>query len=143
MPVRKTVAKKATTKTAAKKPTTKNVSTEKVAEVKKPTVVVETKKTDRCECGDHCNCGDSCTCCCKCTMKLIILILIVVNLILSVIICCRWCKTNWKSAWDLEALKVWWQENLEKLRDNRYWSQDYIDWQKAQIQAYLDQLWID
>jgi len=142
MPVRKTVAKK----TATKKPATKTVSSAKVVEVKKPTVVVETKKTDRCECGDNCNCGESCSCWCKCgcILKICILVLIVANLLLScVLLCSRWATNFGRSARDLEALKVWGEDNLKKLENDLYNSDAYKEAQRDSIQSYLDQLWID
>lgn len=149
MPVKKTVAKKTTTKPAtktAKKPVTKHVAAANVVEVKKPTVVVETKKTDRCECGDSCNCGNSCTCGCKCgwILKICILVLIVANLILScILLCSKWIKDSGRSAWDLEALKVWGEDNLKKLENDLYSSDAYKEAQRESIQSYLDQLWID
>lgn len=142
MPVKKTVAKK----TATKKPATKTVSSAKVVEVKKPTVVVETKKTDRCECGDNCNCWTSCDCgCCKCgcIWKICILVLIIANLVLSCcLLCFKW-STGGMSAWDLEALKVWGEDNLKKLEQDLYNSDAYKEAQRESIQSYLDQLWID
>jgi len=143
MPVKKTEWKKTATKTSTKK-----TSTAKVAETKKPTVIVETKKTDRCECWDKCNCWESCNCCCKCDLwlKLFILILIIVNLIVSCFSLCSK-KTNTsissRSAWDLEALKVWGYENLEKLERNLYGNESYQQAQKESIEAYISQYWIE
>ncbi len=135
MPVKKTVAKKPATKTASKEVNSK------VAETKKPTVIVETKKTDRCECGDNCNCGDSCNCGCKCDcgLKILILVLLVANLVISGFLLCK----SSRSAWDLEALKVWGDQNLQKLSDELYSSEDYIQAQKESIEDYLQQLWIN
>lgn len=146
MPVKKTATKKTATKTV-KKTTTKHVSPAKVVEVKKPTVVVETKKTDRCGCGDNCNCGSSCNCCWG--LKILILILVVLNLIISCVCCTRLCSkkaapaVSGRSAWDLEALKVWWEENLQKLKNDLYGSEAYIQAQKESIEAYMNQLWIE
>lgn len=129
MPVKKTVAKKTTTKTATKKPATKHVSSAKVVEVKKPTVVVETKKTDRCECGDSCNC-----CCdCGCIRKIVILILIVANLVVALLACFK------KNPWDLTILSLWWEANREKVVSELYEDEDYISLQKEQIEASLPQ----
>ena len=143
MVAKKTVAKNSTKKApAAKKP-----AASKVVETKKPTVIVETKKTDRCECGDNCNCG--CSCNCGCCLKVIILILVALNLIISCICCSRLCSKNGtpavsgRSAWDLEALKVWWEENLEKLKNDLYGSEEYKQAQKESIEAYMQQLWIE
>ena len=103
MVVKKTVTKSSAKKAPAKKPVIKEV-----AETKKPTVIVETKKTERCDCGENCNCG----CSCNCSLKLFILVLVVLNLILSCICCTRLCSksgapiSSGRSAWDLEALKV-------------------------------------
>lgn len=137
MVVKKTVAKKSTTKTA-----TKQTSAAKVVDVKKPTVVVETKKTDRCECGS--------SCCCDCGhgLKILILVLLIVNIIISLLcLCPKKANTsnNWggRSAWDLEALKVWWQENLEKLKNDLYGSEAYIQAQRESIDAYIQSLWIE
>ncbi len=139
MVVKKTVAKKPATKTTAKP-----VSKTKVVETKKPTVVVETKKADRCEC--NCDCGESCSCWCKCgcMFKICILVLIIANLILScILLCSKWVTNSGRSAWDLEALKVWWADNLKKLEDDWYNTDDYKEAQRESIQSYLDQLWID
>lgn len=147
MPVKKTVQKKTATKAAAK-PTTKHVNTANVVEVKKPTVVVETKKTDRCECGDNCNCWCSCNST-SCLLKIIILILVCLNLVISCICCTRLCSKksapaiSGKSAWDLEALKVWWEENLEKLKNELYSTDAYKQAQKESIESYMQQLWIE
>ena len=125
MPVKKTVAKKS----ATKKPATKAVSSAKVVEVKKPTVVVETKKTDRCECGDSCNC-----CCkCGCVRKIVILLLIVANLIVSLLAYFK------KNPWDLTVLSLWWEANREKVVKELYEDEDYISLQKEQIEASLPQ----
>ena len=143
---KKTVSKKTTKKVAtptAKKPTVKSVAATKVVETKKPTVVVETKKTDRCECGDNCNCGTSRNCCCKCgcIRKIVILLLILANLVIACLNLCN--LSNKKSAWNLEALKVGWQGNLEKLNNELYSNPTYIQAQKESIDAYLEQLWIN
>lgn len=146
MPVKKTATKKTTNKVATKT-TTKHVSPVKVVETKKPTVVVETKKTDRCECGDSCNCGSSCNC--GCGLKFLVLILVILNLLVSCICCVRLCwkwavpAASSRSAWDLEALKVWWEENLQKLKNDLYGSEAYIQAQKESIDAYMQQLWIE
>lgn len=146
MPVKKTATKKTATKTV-KKTTTKHVSPAKVAEVKKPTVVVETKKTDRCECGDSCNCW--CSCNSSCCLKVIILVLVALNLIISCVCCMRLCSKksapviSGRSAWDLEALKVWGDENLQKLQKDLYGSEAYQQAQKESIEAYMQQLWIE
>ena len=125
MPVKKTVAKKS----ATKKPATKAASSAKVVEVKKPTVVVETKKTDRCECGDSCNC-----CCkCGCVRKIVILLLIVANLIVSLLAYFK------KNPWDLTVLSLWWEANREKVVKELYEDEDYISLQKEQIEASLPQ----
>ena len=141
MPVKKTATKKTATK-AAEKTTTKHVSTAKVVETKKPTVIVETKKTDRCGCGDNCNC-ETWKCCCKCgcIWKIVILLLIIANVIVALLNLCN--LNNKKSAWNLEALKVGWQANLEKLHDELYSNQNYIQAQKESIDAYLEQLWVN
>lgn len=140
MVVKKTVTKSSAKKAPAKKPVIKEV-----AETKKPTVIVETKKTERCDCGENCNCG----CSCNCSLKLFILVLVVLNLILSCICCTRLCSksgtpiSSGRSAWDLEALKVWWEENLEKLKNDLYGSEAYKEAQKQSIEAYMQQLWIE
>ena len=145
MPVKKTVQKKTATK-GATKTTTKHTSSVNVVEEKKPTVVVEKKKADRCECVD-CNCG--CSCNQGCCLKIVILVLVVLNLIISCICCSRLCSkkstavVSGRSAWDLEALKVWWEENLEKLKNDLYWSEVYKQAQKESIEAYMQQLWIE
>ena len=133
MVVKKTVAKKSTKKAPAKQA---NVS--KVVEKKKPTVIVETKKTDRCECKNDCTCG--CSCCCS-WIKILVLLLIVANLVVSFLCLCN--RNSGRSAWNLEALKVWWQENLEKLRNGLYWSEAYKSAQKESIEAYIQSLWIE
>jgi len=141
MPVKKTVQKKAATKSATKA-TTKHVSPAKVVETKKPTVIVETKKTDRCGCGDNCTCESSCNCCCKCgcMRKIVILLLIIANLVIA---CMNLCNYYKNSAWKLEALKVGWQANLEKLNNDLYSNPQYIQNQEESIDAYMEQLWIN
>ena len=136
----KTTTKKTATKTETKT-TTKRVATAKVIEAKKPTVVVETKKADRCECGNSCDCETSCNCSCKCgcIRKIVILLLIIANLVIACIYLCN--LSHKKSARNLEALKVGWQANLEKLNDDLYSNSKYIQAQNESINAYLEQLW--
>ena len=130
MPVKKTVAKKATTKPATKttkKPATKHVAAAKVVEAKKPTVVVETKKTDRCECGDKCNCG----CNCGCVRKIVILVLIILNLAVALLAYFK------KNPWDLTVLSLWWEANEQKVVKELYEDETYIDLQKEQLESSL------
>ena len=132
MPVKKTVAKKTTTKNATKKPATKHVSSAKVVEVKKPTVVVETKKTDRCECESNCTCGTSCTCC----LKILLLVLIIANLVVALLSYFK------KSPWELTVLSLWWIENEEKLENELYNNETYAQLQSDQIPS-LSEYWIE
>ena len=67
------------------------------------------------------------------------MLLIVANLIIS---CLCLCKKS-QNARDLEALKVWWQENLEKLKNGFYNTDVYKATQKESIDAYIEQLWIE
>lgn len=139
MVVKKTVAKKPTKKAPAK-----HVSASKVVETKKPTVIVETKKTDRCECESNCNCGKTCCCACGLGLKIVILLLVIANLVVSCLcLCPKKSNVSGRSAWDLEALKVWWEENLEKLKNDLYWSEAYKAAQKESIDSYLQSLWIE
>lgn len=128
MPVKKTV-----TKTTAKNAEAKKVSTnEKKVETRKPTVIVETKKVE----SEACKYAGKDSCCNHwcCPMKLIILILIVLNLLLSICsLCCN------KSAWNLEALKVGWKENLEKL-EKIYTSDAYVNSNREYLESYLEQV---
>lgn len=126
MPIKKTVAKKTTTKTT-KKPATKQVAATKVVEAKKPTVVVETKKTDRCECGDKCNCG----CNCGCVRKIVILVLIILNLAVALLAYFK------KNPWDLTVLSLWWEANEQKVVKELYEDETYIDLQKEQLESSL------
>jgi hypothetical protein len=66
---------------------------------------------------------------------------VALNLIITCICCARLCSK--RSAWDLEALKVWWEENLEKLKNDLYGSEAYKQAQKESIEAYMQQLWIE
>ena len=130
MPVKKTVAKKTTTKPATKttkKPTTKHVAAAKVVEAKKPTVVVETKKTDRCECGDNCNCG----CNCGCGLKIVILVLIILNLLVALFTYFK------KNPWDLTITSLWWEANKEKVVNDLYNDENYSKYNKDLIESQL------
>lgn len=145
MPVKKAPVKKAATEkktTAVKKAPAKVVSKPisktvekkietKSVEVKKPHVVVETKRTDSCSCGSECECGWKCCC-----MKSIISILILINFILAIILCVRTVKTN---AWKIETTKVGWRENMEKVI-KLYESDYYVSAQSDSIDAYLSQI---
>jgi len=144
MPVKKAPVKKAATQkkvTAEKKapakvvakPISKTVEKKiepKTVEMKKPHVVVETKRTDSCSCDSKCECG------CKCCIKSIISILILINLILAIILCVRTVKTN---AWKIEAAKVGWKQNMEKVI-KLYESDYYVSAQAESIDSYLSQI---
>ena len=131
MPVKKTVQKKTATKAAAKA-TTKHVTTAKVVETKKPTVIVETKKTDRCECGNSCNCWSSC----NCVLKILVLILIVANLIVVLLSYFK------KTPRDLTVLSLWWVENEEALVNDLFKDENYIKYQNDNIPSLSD-YWIE
>lgn len=134
MPVKKTATKKPATK-ATKKPAAKSVSSAKVVEVKKPTVVVETKKTDRCECGNECNCGWSCNC--GCCMKIIILILVVLNLVVALYAFFQ------KNPRDLTVSNLGWITNEKKVVNDLYGDENYIQMQTEQIKSSASQYWLD
>jgi len=136
MAVKKTTSKKATS-TVAKKPATKSVVTPIESSVKKDSIMnkatVETKKTDRCECNEKCNCSQTH----GLILKIIILILLILNIVISCFFLCK------KSAYSLEVLKLGWKENMENVVNNLYKNQNYINAQKEEINAYLEQLWVN
>lgn len=136
MPVKKTTAKKAT----AKKPVEKKVNVASVAETKK-TVVVETKKTDRCDCGCgwNCQCNEKCDCGKRfgLILKWVILVLLAWNVALSCFFLCK------KSAYSLETLKYGWEANMQNVVNNLYKNDNYIKAQRQEIDSVLEQLWIN
>lgn len=129
MPVKKTTTKKTTTKkpaakktvkkTVAKKPIAKKVTVKK-AVAPKPNVVVETKKTKK---GKDCNSF----------MTIIFVILLLLNLVFGVM---NFMKQD--SALELEKMKVWGQENFEKVMQ-LYESDFYKEQQSAAIQQFMGQ----
>ena len=128
MPIKKTVQKKADTKPVAKA-TTKSAKSVEIAETKKPTVVVETKKVASCD-------DKKCGCCpCGCILKTLILLLLIANIVLT---CINVKKTDSRG---LELLKIGWQENMTKVEE-LYKSDVYITTQKQSIDDYLSSLWI-
>lgn len=141
MAVKKTSSKKTTT-TVAKKPTAKVVKPVE-SSVKKDSIMhkatVETKRTDRCECDAKLTNNDSCSCCHSCglVLKRIILILLILNIIISCFFLCK------KSTYSLETLKIGWKENMENVVNNLYKNENYIKAQKEEINAYLEQLWVN
>ena len=130
MPVKKTVQKK----TVAGK--TEKVTSAKAVEVKKPTVIVETKKTDRCEYGEGCKCG--CDSCCKCDCWIVILlfVLIVANLVVVLLSYCKKTPRDWT------ILNLWWVENEETLVNDLYNDASYIKYQNDRIPP-LSEYWIE
>ncbi len=119
MPVKKTVKKT----TAAKKPVAKKVVSKPTTQkVDKPTVVVETKKT---------NTATKCVNSFEKIMKVVILWLLVLNLVFALL---NVFKKD--SALKLEELKVGGSENLKKVVE-LYNSDTYKEQQTAAIQQFM------
>ena len=132
MAVKKTAQKKPAAKA---KTTTKHVSKVKVVEEKKPTVIVETKKTNRCECGNECNCEWSCNC--GCCLKIVILYLVVLNLVVVLY------SFFQKNPRDLTVSSLGWIKNEERVVNELYEDEDYIQIQTDQIESSLSQYWLN
>lgn len=142
MAVKKTTSKKTTT-TVAKKPAAKKVVKPVESSVRKDSIIhkatVETKRTDRCECDARFANNENCNCCHSCglVLKRIILVLLILNIIISCLFLCK------KSAYSLEVLKLGGKENMENVVNNLYKNENYKTAQKNEINAYLEQLWIN
>ena len=124
MPVKKTVKKTTIKKPVAKKVVAKSAIKTSIA---KPTVFVETKKTNNSKC---CVFNGS-----DWIIKLLIVILLLLNLILGAF---NLFKKD--SALKLEELKVGWAENLEKIIEQIWESDYYIEQQSMALEQTLVQM---
>ena len=122
-PAKKTVAKKTT---AAKKPVVKKVAAKSVRkiEIKKPSVIVETKKTTK---------ASTCIFKKEWTMRIIFVLLLLGNLIFGVL---NFMKQD--SALKLEEMKVGGHDNFVKVMQ-LYESDFYKEQQNAAIQQFMAQ----
>ena len=127
MPVKKTETKKTTAvkKPVAKKTFTKTTKTvAKKIEIKKPTVIVETKKTNN---------DSACVFKKAWTMKIIFILLLLWNLVFGVL---NFMKQD--SALELEEMKVGGHDNFVKVMQ-LYESDFYKEQQSAAIQQFMAQ----
>ena len=140
MAVKKTTSKKATT-TATKKTATSRVARPVESSVKKDSIIhkatVETRRTDRCDCGESCNCNCEGSCNCGCGLKIVIFVLIVLNLLVVLFTYFQ------KNPRDLTVSSLGWIENTEKVVNDLYEDEDYIEIQTQQIEASLSDFWLD
>ncbi len=123
-PAKKTVAKKTTAvkKTVAKK-VVKKVATKKI-EIKRPSVIVETKKTTK---------ASTCIFKKEWTMRIIFVLLLLWNLVFGVL---NFMKQD--SALKLEEMKVGGHDNFVKVMQ-LYESDFYKEQQNAAIQQFMAQ----
>ena len=133
MPVKKTTTKVAAKKTVAKKTTAakrpvakkvvKKVATKKI-EIRKPSVIVETKKTTK---------ASTCIFKQEWTIKILFVLLLLWNLVFGVL---NFMKQD--SALELEEMKVGGHDNFVKVMQ-LYESNFYKEQQSAAIQQFMGQ----